>query len=392
MVVTQSKIIGTLPESVQPELLVLEALDTLKASEVQEFEWPTFSADVQSRHSFFVTHGKGVYFFSLDPWLPNLEREIQNSSNAGTEFRLDVLMKGPGTLREKIISLDNFDETDADRSLAASLILQDSDLGYFMLTATPKRPLAVTFDAPASIALEINSGPLEYDYQPAGTQLAIGPARSAYAPPDLFWTTSSLSKSLDERIQGRYKKVLKEEIRLSPATLDVMTEAHRVLSQETHQLGLAVADLFRRSERLQDELRDQIRRANETATRIESITDEDTDDYDTENAKGSTRIEQRLEAVKAKQAEITARHDALRRKLAKSGGRDLSEKEQTWIAEVDTLKRSLLEPDRESQESDSDESHAAELWQRFAEVCSIVHLVLSVAKNRFHRPRNWLTI
>ena len=350
----------------QPELVLLEALDTLQPEEISDSEWPMFTPDISSRYSFFTTHRKSVFFFSLHPWIENLEKELQNSSNIGTQFRLDILTKGSGTLRERILEMEHSDES-SEEAVSACIVLQDSDLGYFLLTAAGEQPQAVELDAPTdSLVQELNDTSdlnLESDFK----LLTMGPARTAYQPPESLWAESSLSTFLDQNASGRHKKSLKEEIRLSSLTLGLMTEAHRILSEETHRLGIAAADLFRRCERLVDEFRDQIRRVRDTALRIDQMNDEDADDYEEKDtARGSAKIEERMENVKARQDDIIARHEALRKKLARARRRDLSEKEQAFISEVDTLDRALI-PSEDKKVEESGERRQ-EPWRRHAEV------------------------
>ncbi|KAL8708889.1 MAG: hypothetical protein Q9220_006345 [cf. Caloplaca sp. 1 TL-2023] len=113
------------------ELVLLEALDTLPPETLSENEWPTFSPDPFSRYAFFTTHSQGAYFFTLDPWIPRLESELQNAGTEGSEFRLKVLRESAGTLRERILRFDHGTE-----SANAVVCLHDSDVGYFLLTST----------------------------------------------------------------------------------------------------------------------------------------------------------------------------------------------------------------------------------------------------------------
>ncbi len=122
-----------------------------------------------------------------------------------------------------------------------------------------------------------------------------------------------------------------------------MTEAHRVLSRETHQLGVAAADLFRRCERLIEELKDQIGRVQECAVRMEGVVGADNDDdYDDgerggrgsegKEKKGPGKrakkpsLDERVQRVQEKQATLQERHETLKRKVHGGGGRKLSEK------------------------------------------------------------------
>lgn len=357
------------PSQNDPYLVVLEILETLHPEEVHDVEWPTFSCDISSRYSFFVTHSKGVFFFSLDTWLPSLENELQATGTAGLPFRIDIFRNGPGTLRERILRFEQTKLSDMINFPAACLILHDSDLGYLLLTVLGGQPQAVTLDSPDLQRFEELRSDGAYGYEPERSMLAIGPARSAYQPPAAFWEPTSLTTSLDKQVPSHHKRALKDEIRLSIATLDLMTEAHRILSQETHQLGLAAADLFRRCERLQFEFRDQIKRSNEIANQVENVTGEDADEYQGNiEKKGKTALAQRLEAANTRQMELVARYEETKKKSARFGGRELSDKDQMWASEVEKLRDSIGMP---KIDEDHDHEHqAGDTWRRIEEARS----------------------
>ena len=340
-----------------PYLIVLEASETLDPSEIDKTEWPTFSADVSSRYSFFTNNSRAVYFFSLDPWLQTLENELQGSG-VGTQFRIEVLKSGPGTLRERILLFKRDQLYENDSATTACVVLQNPGLGYFLLTASYGQPQAAILDIPDSQLFRPSDLDAESFYEEEqASLLSIGPTRSAYQSPSSFWQESALTGFLDRHVPNRHQKIMKDEIRLSHATLDLMTEAHRILSQETHQLGLAAADLFRRCERLQIEFREQIKRVKETAEKIDQVLGEDADDYEDGAKKtGKDALNERLEAARERQKGLLARYDETRKKSAKLGGRNLSEKEQAWVTEIGKLKQSLLEPE-DSDHGDDEESH-----------------------------------
>ena len=365
--------------SPQPELVLLEALETLRPNDRTDTEWPTFTPDVHSRYSFFTTHSGDLFYFSLESWIEGLERELRNNSTAGATLRVQVFTKGFGTLRERILHVDYQDIGRLDKSVAQCIVLQDSDLGYFLLTASSGQPYAVLLDSPVEDNTpEMDFKPqLDTDTEPAQKQITTSLARSPYQPPESLWAVSSISNFVDAHVPKRHKRAIKEEIRLSPATLEVMTEAHRVLSYETYQLGTAAADLFRRCERMIDEFRDQIHRARDVALRIDQMNDEDADSYDHSRtmtvARGSgVKVEERLTAAREKQHSLMTRHDALRKKVARFAGKGISDREKAWAAELDKVRQSLLEPEgREHggpEEEKEENKPQRQPWRRFAEV------------------------
>ena len=310
-----------------------------------------------------------MFFFSLAPWLQGLEGELQASNGVGSAIRLDVLTQGSGTLRERILPIEQRDEDGPRTCVMTCVVVQDSDLGYFLLTAVGEQPQAATLDPPYDQLNRVVDDFPHRDFEPEMKLLALGPTRAAYQPPmSLFEDLSFGSTFLDKHQDSRHKWTRTQEIRLSGATLQLMTEAHRVLSEQTQRLGAAAADLFRRCERMQDEFRDQIRQANEVANRIDSLADVGEDDYgDAETEEDgltpNIMIERRLEKAKARQEKLMARHEALRRKLARSGGRELSEKEEVWVSEMEKLGHSILGEEAEEE----DEQQPRESWQRYRE-------------------------
>ena len=366
----------------QPELVLLEALETLRPNDRTDTEWPTFTPDVHSRYSFFTTHSSDLFYFSLKPWIESLESELQNNSTVGAKVRAEVFTKGFSTLRERILHVDDQDTGRLEKSVAQCIVLQDSDLGYFLLTASSGRPYAVLLDSPIEDnAPEIDFKPqLNTDTEPVQKQIT-SLARSPYQPPESLWAVSSISNFVDTHVPNRHKRAMKEEIRLSPATLEVMTEAHRVLSHETYQLGTAAADLFRRCERMIDEFRDQIHRARDVALRVDQMNDEDADSYHHSStmtvARGSgVKIEERLTAARDKQRSLLTRHEALRKKVARFASKAISDRERAWAAELDKASQSLLEPEghehdgveEEEEEKKEENQPQRQPWRRFAEV------------------------
>lgn len=302
-----------------------------------------------------------------------MQKEFQNVGTDGTEFRINIFRNGPGSFRERVIDLEGLgpDEPDGPNvPIAACVVLEDSDLGHFLLTCSDEQPHAVVFDQPKGGSPDLFPLQDNEDYRFDQDALALGPVRSAYQPPAAFWTTSSLTTFFSKQVRHRHKKLLKEEIRLSTHTLDLMTQAHRILSQETHQLGLAAADLFRRCERLQDELHDQIKRTVDAARRIEEAIGESGDDYDVSEgfSGGKIPLEKRLERVSAKQKELINRHEQLRKDVAKSLTKGLSEQEEVWVTEIEKMGKLVIGDDEVDEEEKEDE-HRTKLWRRHQEAC-----------------------
>jgi nucleoporin NUP82 len=339
-----------------PSLLTFEVLDTTKNNEVWDGNWPVFSHDFNSRYSFFITDTSSITFISLS-WVFRLESEL-NGSAPGADFRLDLLVKGQGTIRQRVYSDQNPEKRSS--SLAACTTIRDPDLGYFLLTSNPNGPASVSFEAPEfDFDLVQRSRSPTYDSELEQKPLILCEPRPVYQPAPTFDQASALLSLLEKLRHSKDKRLLKEEVRLSPATLTLMADAHKVLSEETHRLGTAAAELFRRCERLQIELRSQIRKANDVAKRVGAVTGDDFDDGPIEGS--NEMVERRLRAAQEKQKEIVDRMEIMRKKVTKITTKELSDKERAWVDEISVLESKVLG----AGENGSSERKATELWERY---------------------------
>ena len=351
-----------------PSLLTFQVLDTLRPDEIYEENWPMFSHDISSRYSTFVTHSSSVTFISFSSWVFRLESELQGGAGVGVDFRMDLLVKGQSSIRERLLTVDDSSE-DRPSCLAASSILRDPDLGYFLLTATSHGPTALIFETPD---LDVDIGRSRsptYDSEPEPQPLLLCAPRPVYQPPHVLTSNSALPSLLESLHHSKYKRLLHEPIRLSPATLTIFTDAHKILSEETHRLGTAAAEIFRRCERLQIELHEQINRANEVACRVEAVTGDDVD-ADDGSLGGNEGIEKRVEEARERQLELAERLERVRRKAATGNGKELSDRENLWVEEVAILKNNIFPPDDKNGDNDPmlQQGKPAKPWQRFEEV------------------------
>lgn len=305
----------------------------------------------------FISTETGVYYVSLTAWFRPLQDELSNPESEGAGMRIDAIMRGSGSLLEGIIQYRQDQHGDLLQSTSASITIANSELGYFLLTSEGSQPHAAVLDSPESDYYGDGYGLVPYGGDYETERFDIPEPWPAYQPPQsLFDYQSQLPKML-EAVPERHKFMLKQEIRLSTATLDILTKAHRVLVRETQQLGQAASSLYTRCQRLQDELRDQIRKANDVAQQIESITGEDEDyaqDSD-DRVVGSAKVESRIEKVQAKHKELIERTERLRNKLNKAGTRELSDKERAWFAEVDKMKQAINAGGAERNGADEDD-------------------------------------
>ncbi|KAL5322605.1 hypothetical protein ACEPPN_010578 [Leptodophora sp. 'Broadleaf-Isolate-01'] len=346
-----------------PSLLTFEVLDTSKSSEVKkdQIDWPVFSHDVTSRYSFYITNTSSITFISLHPWVFRLDGDLNEASH-GAEFRIDLMAKAENSIRQRVYTQEPIDRSSP---LAASTLILDPDIGYLLLTATPHGPLALTFESAKDTIIDFRrsrSRSPTYDSEPARPLILCEP-RPVYEPSHTLDENSALPAFIDKLGHSKYKRLLKEEVRLSPATLQIMAEAHKVLSEETHRIGTAAAELFRRCQRLQAELQSQIKKANDVASRVDAITGNDVEDGPTVSVEES--IGARIDKAKSRQEELTDRIERLRRKATKSTSRELSDKEKVWFGEVKMLESRVFGG---GENEDFRGSKGTEPWARYEEV------------------------
>ncbi|KAL5335927.1 hypothetical protein BJX70DRAFT_304992 [Aspergillus crustosus] len=334
------------PETEGSDLLLVEALDTVSKNRKTE-TWPIFTPDAHSRYSFFVTTSHSVVFISLASWVHRLEAELQSEDTAGSGFRLQILCEGNASVLDSIIQVDEDAPTSGEPfHLPASLVYNDYDLGYFILTANAPNSYAAVLDKPNPFP----SFSLESAEQPSDSP-TIPHHRPPYQVPSIFYSESPLEFFVDKHVPHRYRHTLDKKVLLSPATLDLVAAAHRILSAHTNALERAASDLFRRCERLQGELRDQLGQVSDVADRIKSVSSElGEDGKRIEGSRSTEALDKRLQTAKDRQTELVQRYEAVRNKVLKSGGRPLSERESTWITEVDTLSKSFQKERKEETE------------------------------------------
>ena len=323
-------------EAQPASLLALQAMDTMTAVEVTEESWPVFSNDVTSRYNFYVTSYAAISFISLASWVFRLEGELQGDSEAGNDFRIGLLVNSQSQ-RERIFAPTS-PETSAP--LAASCAIRDPDLGYLLLSATPYSPVAVVFEVPEidSIPVKRQEASPVMEREPEVAPLDFIEPRPVFHPPRAFDNGTILPTLLDRLRTSRHKTVVNQEVKLSPLTLQIFTDAHKVLSDETYRLGVAAAEVFRRCELLQAELKQQVAKANEVKTRVDAIRGSQRDEG-TDNE----MFENRIAGARERQKRLAERVDKLRKVVGKATTRELSHKERAYVDEVRNLEASLSE-------------------------------------------------
>lgn len=351
-----SKLFG---EVTTPSLLAFQAMDTMTPVEVTEDGWPVFSTDALSRYSFFVTHHAGITFVSLASWIFRLEGELSGDYEAGTDFRIGLLVNSQSS-RERVYAQP---AADAAVPLAGCIVLRDPDVGYFLLSATPYEPIAVTFESPEMEAVPIRQeASPEREREASMAPLDFYEPRPVYNPPHVFDQGSSLPLLLERLRTSRHKTIVTQEVKLSPLTLQIFTDAHKILSDETYKLGVSAAEIFRRCELLQTELKQQVSKANEVKGKIDTINGVDRDDES-----DNVMYERRISEARKRQEGIAQRVENLRKIVGKATTRDLSNKERAFMEEVRALDASVSGSATSEAEGNA-RSQAQELWKRMDNV------------------------
>jgi nucleoporin NUP82 len=341
----------TVPVSDSRELLLVESLSIDRApQQATAFEWPMLSSDITSPYDLYLTSAQQISFISLNEWASRLDPEITSSASetAGLALRLKTICEGPIAFQERILVINEAGADGVPALLSAPVIMQDPELGHMLLTSTASRPYAVSFDQPDGMSpvlapipsqnMSLTPIPRNVELVRAETPSAAAEVtpRDSYEPHSIFYDppTAPLKDFLSMNVPQRQKLTLKQEIRLSPATLDLMSLAHRTLATQTSQLEGAAADLFRRCERLREELSNQVKQMSELSSRIQRLDNQNGEDDNT-----ARNFESRMESAKERQQKLSERHEVLRRKLARAGtaGKDLSAKETGWAQEITGL-------------------------------------------------------
>ncbi|EGY14711.1 hypothetical protein VD0002_g9389 [Verticillium dahliae] len=322
-----------------PSLLTFQSIDTMRPTEVAEDSWPMFSTDVTSRYSFFISHHAGLTYISLSPWVFRLEGELQGDVEAGADFRLGLLVNGQNSTRERLYTQPS---ADVLVPLAAAVAIRDLDLGYFLLSGTAFEPIALTFETPEEDFSPVRQETPLHEEKMADMQpLDFYEPRPAFQPSHAFGQQSGLPELLSMLRSSRHRTILNQEVRLSPVTLQILTDAHRVLGDDTHKLAVAVAELFRRCSTLQQELKDQIYKANEVKDKIDRISGNDKEG-EGKGESDETRFERRIARAQDRQRELGERLERIRKHAGKVATRELSTKERALVEEVKSLEANLL--------------------------------------------------
>ena len=321
----------TLDSEDEKSLLLFETI-SLSSSPT---DGPTaFTLSPTSRYEILTTSASGIHNLDLSPWTTSLESELASDSDAGLDFRLSVLLSSHKT---EIIPLAPHT---AAEPLNTAIAIPDPSTNTLILLAsslTTCTPLASTLALPL---------PLAHAYAPDSAPLPALPApetRAPYEPAPEFFRDSALPSLMKSAEQRRLLGAdLKGQVRYSSATLQLMTEAHRILAAETHALGLAAAELFRVCERMRLEAQEQVRKVQELVGKVDGV-------VGGVEGEGKGGLDERILRARERNGQLNGRVERLRKRMGRlgPGGARLSERERAFAEEVARVEASLGQADED---------------------------------------------
>ena len=337
---------------------------TSYASKTQiDDSWSKFTTDPSTLNHFFITSQAAIHSISLDEWVSRISFEVSEVAedvDGGLLGRLKLACQGSIAAKQQLISVQA-DVGSAQQSFCTAVLVESVDLGMILLTSTPERAIAAQLDQSSlrtskliandtifssSVQSPLRSSQalmnvLQEDSRPL---FDPPPVRAPYAPSPVFTQNpASRVDRLRSQLPPQRRAILTQTpVRLSPACLEIMTAAHRNFSHQTGDVEKAAAELFRRCERLKEEMADQVRQMAEMAERLNTLrqgNDDDQEERAETHTKSTDPLGERIEAAKTRQSELFRRYERVRRKAGQVGHakQDLSIKERAWIAETDSL-------------------------------------------------------
>ncbi|OSS49252.1 hypothetical protein B5807_05666 [Epicoccum nigrum] len=337
------------------DLIVAETI-ILKGSGESTYN-QSITQDVHTDFSFFVSTASGVTYISLEPWVRKLEIELSEPHAQGAEFRLQRVLASATSQVTQYLERRSTTNA-AEEQVTSAAVVEDGNVGYMLLTTVNDEPQAALLDAPEDDYNEEDLAEYLEEFAPQTE------AREAWREPKEFYEEFNLLNAIN--IPARHRASLKDEVRLSPANLELLMDVHRVLSAHTEKLQKAVADLFNRATRLQDEFRDQVYRTAEVVPKIDAVVGNDEEPSDTGSLYGTAQIDDRLEQVRKRQDAINARYESLRRKMNSVGSTELSDKEASYVDELRAMDSSVDRSNRTL--TDDVDGSEVPAWQRLNKV------------------------
>ncbi|KAK4945749.1 hypothetical protein LTR10_015097 [Elasticomyces elasticus] len=381
----------SVPTSDAKGLILIDTITVETSGSNAANNWPMFTSDAVHNFNLFLTASKQIYSFSLNEWIMHLADELTGTEplDPGFKTRLETTCESQVCITNKLLQVD--EPTDI---LSAPAIVDDVSLGSFILSTAKSSAYVVFFDQahlqasmiePSSPELtaaspsRLNSQHLKVAEQEDPNELENLPTRAPYVPNKVFYANPlNPAEQMKQRLPPNLKRAIVEKpMRLSPGVLEIMTVTHRTISAQSGELEKAAAELFRRCERLREELGNQVKQMSELAQRLQHLKSGGEEDEDG-NVADKKSAETRIQNAKERQASLMTRYEALRRKVGRVGSakRELSTKETAWVEEIDTLGRNVGIGDDTQESGDL----ASRLDKRFEEVKRIAQELLDESK------------
>jgi len=385
------------------EFVLLETV-TLQDNSDGSSSRPSFTIDPANPYLFFVTTGVSISSISLEGWASNIGIEITGQAESdGIMTRLQSACQGSICTTTCLITHDKQDSNEV-QPLSTAILLDDINLGSLLLTTSAGRALAAQLGQPAVRTSQLLTNEASFSasiqspfrasrslmqvIETESRPLEAPPIRAPYAPSSVFYQNQMLPyQQLVSNIDPHRRPMLKEHpIRLSPACLNIMTQAHKTFSMQTSHLERAAAEVFHRCRILKEELADQVRVLVDLADSLNRLKNNDnTNDngktQDTEKTH-SEQISERIETAQSRQVELHHRYERVRRKAGMAGHakQELSIKERAWIDEVDTLAKHVGIQDDTGGQTQS-KTGADSLTKRLENAKSLTAQLMPDAKN-----------
>lgn len=343
------------PKSFTGEFVLVDTISL--ESEVPQGALATFTSQPAS-YEFFVTSGLSVHSISLSGWASKVGFEATENDSAdvdgGLSARLKLACQNDIAVKQNMLTHQQESKSSKAHLTSVNLI-HGVGLGAILLTQSSDRAIAVQVDESSfgtsrlsehgALSTSTRRSPFRtsqalvavLEDEPA-TSVVPPPTRAPYAPSPLFNQSSFMRiDRLKSQLPAQRRALLAQPLKLSPATLEVMTAAHREFSFQTSDIEKAASELFRRCERLREEMADQIKQMAEMAERLERLRTADSEDKHSKSP--SEKLDQRIDAAKERQKKLAQQYERVRRRAGHAGRarQDLSIKEKTWIGEVNAL-------------------------------------------------------
>lgn len=375
-------------ESQSQQLLPLGTLQTSTDDEPASYvDWPMLTANGESPLNLYLTTLNKISSISLSDWCSMLAMELVSAdeSLSGLKTRLETLCRDKLAPVEQLLSIAGEDSIAPEMRLSAPLVFDEPDIGLLLLTSTSSQGYAVCFDT----SDEIEDLALTLDVPASILQPAVpdqldepsAPPRPVYQIPDVFERPSMSLEGIIHGASSRTKHALKQPIRLSPAVLEAMTSAHRYVAPQCSRLEKAAAELFRRCERLQEEIKEHVKQMAQLSDRLHQLKpDSATESSDKKTAQDEPNavrdipvhdaVEKRITSAQERQKRILQRLEEARRKAARAGNRDrpLSTKEVAWMGEISALAKTFGVNDTEADSSETEAVGPAVMRERVQQV------------------------